>query len=302
MGRLSALTALVLACLGLMPSAFAYEFTEPMRPGTSGMDVEQLQMRLAGWFPPRDQKHFVVDGVFDRSTKTAVMAFERDSDLEPDGTADNEVFEALHRFEDRDGSTANFDWAEFEQKSNPACSKRANRFAGTFEGGPVSARRVKRNVQMVMWRLEALRSKAGDKPIAITSGFRGVAYNRCIGGANSSQHMYGTAADIRVVGVGNRQARDLARGSQFSGVGCYSDLSHNHLDLRLENEALETSQYWSWPDQDDKGRDLAHDGKPCWGEAKASAQGGEDDERPRISMSDAEPIQEAPEQFLTGQD
>ena len=282
--------------------AHAYEFTQPLEAGMSNPDVTELQVRLAGWFPRSDQKHFAISGTFDRVTKTALMAFERDAGLDPDGIADSKVFEALHRLEDGDGSTANFDWAEFEQRSNPACSKRANRFAGSFDGGPVSARRVKRNIQMVMWRLEALRSKSGNKPIAITSGFRGTAYNRCIGGATSSQHMYGTAADIRIVGVDNRTARDLARSSQFSGVGCYSDLSHNHLDLRLENDALETSQYWWWPEQDERGRDLAYDHKPCWGEVRKGDTDKGESAAFTITSAEALALVAAPEAILTTND
>ena len=299
-GRIGALSGLVVVVLlGFVPAAQAYEFSQPLRAGVTGPDVRELQVRLAGWFPRSDQKQFVISGTFDRATKTAVMAFERDAGLEPDGMADIDVFEALHHFEDRDGSTTNFDWAEFEQKSNPACSKRANRFAGSFEGGAVSVRQVKRNVQMVMWRLEALRSKAGNKPIAITSGFRGTAYNRCIGGATSSQHMYGTAADIRIVGVDNRSTRDLARTSQFSGVGCYSDLSHNHLDLRLENDALETSQFWWWPKQDEEGRDLAYDDKPCWGEGRKGATDKGELAAFTITSGEALALVAAPEAILT---
>ncbi|MDQ4026317.1 MAG: D-Ala-D-Ala carboxypeptidase family metallohydrolase [Actinomycetota bacterium] len=117
-----------------------------------------------------------------------------------------------------------------------------------------------------MWRLEALRAKVGGHPIGINSGFRSVAYNDCIGGARASQHMYGTAADNRVAEVDNRSSRELAMTSQFSGVGCYSSLSHNHLDIRVENAGSGTTQFWWWPKTDRKGRHLADDGRPCWGE------------------------------------
>jgi hypothetical protein len=54
--------------------------------------------------------------------------------------------------------------------------------------------------------------------------------------------------------------------TQFSGVGCYSSLSHNHLDIRVENAGSGTTQFWWWPKSDSKGRHLADDGLPCWGE------------------------------------
>ena len=127
-----------------------------------------------------------------------------------------------------------------------------------------------------MWRLEAVRAKAGGKAIGVNSAFRSVSYNDCIGGARASQHMYGTAVDNRMAEVSNRYERDLARASQFHGIGCYSSLSHNHFDIRLENPKLPDSQYWWWPDQDRDGRDLADDGALCWGESSRSAAGTDD--------------------------
>lgn len=48
--------------------------------------------------------------------------------------------------------------------------------------------------------LELVRSKFG-KPVLINSGYRTPAYNKKIGGAEFSQHMYGRAADILVKDV-----------------------------------------------------------------------------------------------------
>jgi hypothetical protein len=132
----------------------------------------------------------------------------------------------------------------------------------------VSPKRALSNVKRLMWRLEALRTKVGDEPVGINSGFRSVAYNDCIGGARASQHTYGTAADNRVANVGNRRARRIARGSQIHGIGCYSYLTHNHFDLRLDNGDLPSSQFWWWPERDGAGRDLDETGSPCWGQQK----------------------------------
>lgn len=263
----------VLGLLGLTPAASALEFSEPLSTHSSGKDVAELQVRIAGWYPRGDQTRFAIDGDFGHATKSALMAFERSAGLPADGIADRAVYKELRALEDEDGSTAHFDWVEFQQRSSSQCSKRANRYAGTFDGGPVSGKQVRLNVKRIMWRLEALRAKAGGAAIEITSGFRSLAYNKCIGGASKSQHLYGTAADIRVAGTSNREARDLAKTSQFSGIGCYSDLSHNHLDLRLENGDLDDAMSWWWPERDDKGRDLAYDGKPCLGEAKKTRNG-----------------------------
>ncbi|HEX2293800.1 MAG TPA: M15 family metallopeptidase [Actinomycetota bacterium] len=258
----------VVAVVVIAPAApaLAYDFDGPLKRGAEGADVRALQTRIAGWFPRADQTPMGIDGVFGRKTARAVKAFQRFHGMEVDGVAGPAVLEKLNALEDDDGSTSHFDWSEFVQNRNPGCSAKANAYAGTFGGGPVAPAVVKKNVRRLMWRLEALRAKAGGHPIGINSGFRGVAYNDCIGGARSSQHMYGTAADNRVAEVDNRTGRELAMKTQFSGVGCYSSLSHNHLDIRVENAGSGSTQFWWWPKTDAKGRHLADDGLPCWGE------------------------------------
>lgn len=259
-----AIICLVLAVVA--PHAGATGFSRPLKEGDRGDDVAALQMRIAGWFPRDDQRILQENGFFGRRTTKAILAFKKHYDLDENGIAGSEVYKVLADLEDRDGSTAHFDWAEFVQNKNSRCSDAANKFAGTLRGGPVSTDVVKSNLRRLMWRLEAVRAKAGGEPIGITSGFRSIPYNRCIGGASLSQHLYGTAADLRIAATDNRHARDIARRSQFGGIGCYSEFTHNHFDIRLENDDLEMARYWWWPKQDGRERDLADDGKPCYGE------------------------------------
>lgn len=59
--------------------------------------------------------------------------------------------------------------------------------------------------------LDPLREEWGA-PIIVTSGYRSVKLNTIVGGARSSQHTYGQAADIRTVSdrpEDNRRLRDL---------------------------------------------------------------------------------------------
>ena len=259
----------VIVAVGAAP-AHAFGFTKTLKPGDVSPDVKQLEQRIAGWFPKIDQTLFEVDETYNAQTHWAVARFQRHHGLKVDGIAGPAVFALLDKLEDPDGSTLHFDYSEFWQNESSECSAKANRYAGTFEGGKVPAWKVKRNVRKLMWRLEAIRAKGGDQPIGINSAFRSVAYNACIGGASLSQHMYGTAADTRMVGVSNRAQRDLARKSQLHGIGCYSSLSHNHLDLRMQNPALPEASFWWWPRRDSFGRDLADDHLPCWGETKRS--------------------------------
>ena len=248
------------------PSGKAFEFQRPLRLGDTGPDVRALQLRVAGWFPPRKQIRFQIDGTYGAQTARAVRAFRRGYGLRPSRRAGRKALSVLEGLQDPDGSTAHFDFDEFVQNTSASCSRKANSSAGTFRGGAVPARVVKRNVRRMMWRLEAIRHKVGDKAIGINSAFRSVAYNKCIGGATGSQHMYGTAVDLRIVEVDNREARDVAKSSQVEGIGCYASLTHNHFDLRMENKALPGSRAWWWPEQDRKGRDLDEVGRRCWGQ------------------------------------
>lgn len=265
-----------LVTVGMMAGpAGAYTFSRSLQPGDNGPDVKALQVRIAGWYPQKGKTVMGIDGSYGDATVAAVKAFQAAYGLDPDGTAGPTTFAVIDGLEDDDGSTLHFEWSEFWQNENSRCSAKANAYAGTFKGGLVAPARAKKNIKRLMWRLEAIRAKAGGKTIAINSGFRSTAYNDCIGGAGASQHMYGTAADNRMMGVSNRIERDLARNSQVFGIGCYSTLSHNHFDTRIENNALPSSQFWWWPEQDDQGRDLADDSKPCWGEGTTkSASGG----------------------------
>ncbi len=263
--------SVALAAAGAAP-AHAYQWSRTLKEGDSGGDARALQIRVAGWFPEARQAYFATDGNFGASTTTALKAFQGHYGLAADGVAGPTTFAVLDSLQDSDGSTVHFDWAEFKQNHNSSCSAKANAYAGTFGGGMVAPRRVKRNVKRLMWRLEALRAKSGGSAIGINSGFRSVAYNECIGGASASQHLYGTAADNRMAGVTNRDERRMAQASQFHGIGCYSTTTHNHFDLRMDNTKLPSSQHWWWPNQDAQGRDLAADGKPCWGETTQRTQ------------------------------
>lgn len=264
--------ALVTQLLLVAPAA-AYQWPDGvLQEGDKGPAVKALQVRLAGWYPYKNKTLFEIDGAFSEQTRVALEAFQTHYELDVDGIAGPSTFKAMNVLEDPDHTTVNFDWSEFWQNRNSNCSKEANSYAGTFEGGMVPKKEVKMNVRRLMWRLEALRAKLGDNPIAINSGFRSVPYNKCIRGASRSQHMYGTAADMRVVQVSNRKARNKAKGSQVHGIGCYSSLTHNHLDLRMQNPSLEAAMFWWWPKRDEYNRDLASDGLPCWGEEKRTAQ------------------------------
>lgn len=79
--------------------------------------------------------------------------------------------------------------------------------------------------------LECVRTKFG-KPVVVTSGYRTPSYNRKIGGAKFSQHMYGRAADIVVEDVKPEVVYNFLCESfpNSCGFGLYA--SFVHVDCR----------------------------------------------------------------------
>ena len=83
--------------------------------------------------------------------------------------------------------------------------------------------------------LEKLRTKLGNSPIHILSGYRCWNHNQTVGGVQKSKHCTGEAADIVVEGRHPFEVADAAeRVEQFShgGIGIYEHRGFVHLDVR----------------------------------------------------------------------
>lgn len=79
--------------------------------------------------------------------------------------------------------------------------------------------------------LQKIRNHFG-KPVIINSAYRTVSKNKAVGGVTRSQHLYGTAADIHIVGITPKEIAKYAETllPTSGGIGIYSNFTH--IDVR----------------------------------------------------------------------
>lgn len=176
-----------------------YTWSRVLKVGTSGDDVRQLQIRVAGY--PGYNATLVLDGVFGDATKAAVTRFQQAYGLAADGVAGTQTYTKIYELQDNDCTPINFAYAEL------------NKCNSTWAGGAVSAAQAKANALVTMWKLQALRKALGSQPIQISSGFRSYACNNAVGGDGASRHLYGDAADL----VGAPSLCTLVRQARYHG-------------------------------------------------------------------------------------
>lgn len=88
--------------------------------------------------------------------------------------------------------------------------------------------------EMLVQKLQTIRT-VYDTPLKITSGYRCVKHNAAVGGAKSSKHLYGIAADVKdPTGKLNPVALAILASNTFGGVGVYwyGTAAFVHVDVR----------------------------------------------------------------------
>lgn len=91
------------------------------------------------------------------------------------------------------------------------------------------------NIKKLANNLQVIRNYIG-LPVIINSAYRTPSHNKKVGGSPTSQHLYGKAADIRVVGMSPEQLREIIlelikEGKILEGgVGIYNNFVH--YDIR----------------------------------------------------------------------
>lgn len=217
----------VVATAGTAHADGCYTWSRTLSQGATGADVTQLQIRVAGY--PGSGGVLAIDGDYGPATAAAVERFQSAYGLGADGIAAAATFTKLYALQDDDCTPIHFTYSELND-----CNS-------TWAGGAVSAATAKSNALRTMWKLEAMRHALGDQPITVTSGFRSHACNDAVGGAASSRHLYGDAADL---GAGPHSLCKLAqqaRSHGFNGIlgpGYPGHGDHTHLDHRA-------SRFWS---------------------------------------------------------
>ncbi|GAQ18045.1 peptidase M15 [Oceanobacillus picturae] len=150
------------------------------------------------------------DGVFGEDTEKTAIALQKWLGVKADAIPGPITYKAIDKAKKNAGNkgTRNFKISEFNSKDG----------GGMLKGGMSDE---------LLLKLETLRYQCGNKPMRINSGYRTKSHNKAVGGASNSQHMYGRAADVVVVGVSPSMVyKKAVKLFSNGGVGKYNTFTH----------------------------------------------------------------------------
>lgn len=170
-----------------------------LKVGITSEEVKNLQLQLNEIGLNAGEE----DGIFGNGTKKAVKELQNIFGLSSDGIVGKSTYNLLAKLQE----VKNFKLDEFRCR----CCKA-----------------LKLNIDLLL-HLEKLREKTG--PLVVNSGYRCPVHNRNVGGARASQHLKGTAADLRGVNMSPSDVHAQANNVFYGGgVGKYRTFTH--VDVR----------------------------------------------------------------------
>ena len=165
-----------------------------------------------------------IDGKWGTLSETATKAFQADYGLTVDGICGAETEKAMkhtvtYGMPVKETKEPSWDDIKYFERREFACK------CGKCGGFPVEP-----NWDLLRV-LEKIREHFGA-PVRVNSGVRCATHNKNVGGASRSQHVYGTAADIKVTGVSPAKVAEYAETllPNTGGIGQYSTFTH--IDVR----------------------------------------------------------------------
>ena len=181
-----------------------------LRIGSRGSAVKSFQNDIIQLGFGQYLDRFGADGIFGKASEKATKKLQKFVGAKVDGIVGKETRNKVAQAKANAGKngTRHFKPREFRCKGS-----------GTLPKGGMDSE--------LILKLEVLRYRLGNKALIINSGYRSESHNRRVGGAPKSLHLYGKAADIRVVGVSaSRVYQEADKLFSNGGVGRYSTFTH----------------------------------------------------------------------------
>lgn len=185
-----------------------------IKRGLKGPDVEELQIRLAGF------RGTIPDGDFGPGTELQVFQFQRDfmKMKKPTGIVNRNTMAAIDQFAEQ----YPIDFEALKCPCGVCDGFGQGRFKGSYRHGKPKTERNYRYEypgihRMLLWAVRAISFYVPDHEFVITSGYRCGVRNKQTGRKSTNHH--GKAVDIDIPGKPDEDKRDvMIRCEQIRGI------------------------------------------------------------------------------------